>query len=108
VSAVALGFGRLGRLRRQGLLDAIHRKRWGISSQCRRQRDGADRRCNVQFPGRLAIDPVENKLYVSTSYDLLRCNLDGSGLETVISGGSAFDFYDLEIDVSNRKIYWSD
>jgi len=56
----------------------------------------------------LAIDPVENKLYVGTSYDLLRCNLDGSALETVISGGNAFDFYDLEIDVSNRKIYWSD
>ncbi|UCF42388.1 MAG: DUF5011 domain-containing protein [Planctomycetota bacterium] len=56
----------------------------------------------------LAIDPVENKLYIGTSYHLLRCNLDGSGLETVISGGNAFDFFCLEIDTANRKIYWSD
>ena len=54
----------------------------------------------------LAIDPIENKLYIGTTYDLLRCDLDGSNLETIISGGSVFNFYDLKIDVTNRKMYW--
>lgn len=56
----------------------------------------------------LAIDPIDNQLYIGTGTHLLRSNLDGSNLTTVLSGGSAYNFFDVEIDATNRKIYWNE
>lgn len=96
--------------------DYVNRVYWtlwtGTDGVCRANVDGSDvqQLLKVEFSSLdgLAIDRVDQKLYVGTSYDLLRCNLDGSGVETVISGGIAFNFYGLEIDAASRKMYWSD
>lgn len=55
----------------------------------------------------IAVDPFEGKLYIGTSYDLLRSNLDGTGLETIVHKGSAFDVYGVTLDLNARKVYWS-
>jgi len=94
-------------------VNKVYWTRWNVNEGvCRANVDGsgAEQIVSAEFNSLdgLAIDPVENKLYIGTSYHLLRCNLDGSDLETVISGGEPFNFFCLEIDTANRKIYWSD
>ncbi len=54
----------------------------------------------------LAIDDVNSKLYWSQDVGdaIFRANLDGSGVETFLSGISA---YDLEIDAASQMLYFT-
>lgn len=47
------------------------------------------------------------KSTLGTSYDLLRCNLDGSSLETLVSYGSAFSVYGVALELVGAKVHWS-
>ncbi|MHC4563111.1 MAG: PEP-CTERM sorting domain-containing protein [Planctomycetota bacterium] len=55
----------------------------------------------------VAVDVPRNKLYISTGYDLLRSDLDGSGLETIVSGVGDYAVYDVHVDSVAQKVYWS-
>lgn len=70
--------------------------------------------------GSLAIDPVQKKLYWTTAYcsdsscsspstqigDILRSNLDGSNIETVVKAVGRPS--SIEVDPTGKKIYWTD
>lgn len=60
----------------------------------------------------LAYDPVDKKLYIATTEQIDRMNLDGTGFEVIVhlpawqqllSGPS-----DIEVDYLGRKLYWTD
>ncbi len=55
----------------------------------------------------VAADAPRNKLYISTGYDLLRSNMDGTGLETVLAGYGAHSYYGVIVDSDAQKVYWS-
>lgn len=69
------------------------------------------------YNGGLAVDSVNKKLYWTTVYcsdnscstvlgDILRSDLEGSGIETVVDGvGSPFW---IQVDPIGKKIYWTD
>ena len=61
----------------------------------------------VQSLDGVAADLPRGKLYISTGYDLLRSNLDGSGLETIIAGTVSYSFYGVVVDSDAQKVYWS-
>ena len=65
-------------------------------------------------PNRIALDPVLGKIYwteVDVEADrgggsIRRANLDGSGVETLITGLQ--DPFDLALDLFEHKMYWTD
>lgn len=69
---------------------------------------------NTAFHRGIALDTVNGKIYWSTSTsmfkgDILRCNLDGPGLETVISSPDAeFKPNAIALDLAAGKVYWTD
>jgi len=69
---------------------------------------------NTPFYRSLVVDPIEGKLYWNTSIssmrgDILRSNLDGADLETVItSSDAAFKPSGFSLDIPSGKIYWAD
>ena len=69
------------------------------------------------FNGGLAVDSVNKKLYWTTVYcsdnscstvlgDILRSDLEGSNIETVVAGVGSPD--SIQIDPIGKKIYWTD
>ena len=65
----------------------------------------------TSFHSGIAVDRVNGKLYWSTSItsaagDIMRCNHDGTGVETVITGVDKPSR--LALDVAGGKIYWTD
>ncbi len=69
---------------------------------------------STAFHAGLAIDSVNGKVYWSTSDadvkgKILRCNLDGSGLETVISSSDPeFKPAGVAVDPAGGRVYWTD
>lgn len=51
------------------------------------------------------IEYFNGKLYWSNYDGLMKCNTDGSNVDTVLLGPSA---YALSIDATNQRIYWTD
>jgi DNA-binding beta-propeller fold protein YncE len=68
----------------------------------------------VPFHRGLTVDPVNEKLYWSTSDTMFkgriqRCNLDGTNMQTVVSSQqSEFKPASIAIDPDGGKIYWTD
>ena len=64
----------------------------------------------VTWPIGCRIDPSGNKFYWIDYYDrtISRCDLDGSNIEKVVSHGAGKALYRIDLDVVNRKIYWTD
>lgn len=63
--------------------------------------------------GGLALDLTNNKLYFNkyglTNVPLMRCNLDGTGLETIATSPvSRGNTYTLSISTTLNKIYWTE
>lgn len=69
---------------------------------------------NTPFHRGIALDLANGKVYWSTSItfekgEILRCNLDGPGLETVITSNDAqFKPNAIALDVAGGKVYWTD
>lgn len=69
---------------------------------------------STAFHRGIAVDSVNDKLYWSTSIsqfkgEILRSNLDGSGLETVVTSNDArFKPAQMALDLAGGKIYWTD
>ena len=66
---------------------------------------------STPFHSGLAVDPVNGKLYWSTSItaiegEILRANLDGTNVETVVTGASKPSR--IALHVAAGKIYWTD
>jgi hypothetical protein len=66
---------------------------------------------STDFHAGLVLDGVHGKLYWSTSIDdfngdIVRCNLDGSNLETVVTQHNKPAY--MAVDVDGGKIYWTD
>ncbi len=69
---------------------------------------------STNFSSGLAVDPVNGKLYWSAYIDgppwdqgeILRANLDGSGVETVVTG--AGKPANIALDIAAGKVYWTD
>lgn len=59
-------------------------------------------------PSDIAYDPVTKKIYwsVTTGGFIRRANLDGTGIETIVTGGGTIT--GLDIDSVSRTIYWAD
>ena len=64
-------------------------------------------------PNRIALDPVLGKIYwtevgveAGRGGSIRRANLDGSGVETLITGLQ--DTFDLALDLFEHKMYWTD
>ena len=78
--------------------------------------DGSDQQTlrSTAFHAGLAIDTVHGKIYWSTSDldvkgKILRSNLNGSGLETVISSNDAeFKPAGVAVDPVGGRVYWTD
>jgi hypothetical protein len=58
----------------------------------------------------LAFDPVDSKLYWTDRKGpaIRRANLDGTNLQTIVSGSSGSIFRDIEIDAATRTLLWVD
>ena len=59
----------------------------------------------------LAIDPGQGKVYfsdfeVANQGKIWRMNLDGTGLEAIVTGIN--DPYGVDLDLTNGKVYWAD
>jgi DNA-binding beta-propeller fold protein YncE len=66
---------------------------------------------DTSFSSGLAVDAVHGKIYWSTSItgtqgEIRRANLDGSGIETVVTG--AGKPATIAVDVAGGKVYWTD
>jgi hypothetical protein len=81
--------------------------------------DGSDVTVIVQegreLPDGLAVDAAAGHLYwtnmgspKANDGTILRCNLDGSHLTTIVSSGGTFTPKQLQLDPVGRKLYWSD
>jgi hypothetical protein len=92
---------------------------WGdqVRNELRRANlDGSDQQLlrSTAFHRGIAIDATNGKVYWSTSDtflkgEILRCNLNGTGLETVISSFDAeFKPSAIALDVAGGKVYWTD
>ena len=92
---------------------------WGdqLTNELRRANlDGSDNQLlrNTPFHRGIVVDSANGKVYWSTSINLfkgeiLRCNLDGPGLETVItSNDPEFKPNAIAIDLEGGKVYWTD
>ncbi|MEO8197608.1 MAG: FG-GAP-like repeat-containing protein, partial [Thermoanaerobaculia bacterium] len=74
--------------------------------------DGSERTlliAGLNSPRGLAIDDSAGKVYWAESglAAIRRANLDGSAIETVVSGTGGFPF-DIELDLVHQKIYWTE
>ncbi len=56
----------------------------------------------------IAVDAVNSQVYVGIQNAILKTNLDGSGSSTIINSTHVSHPYDIEIDATNRKMYWID
>jgi hypothetical protein len=57
----------------------------------------------------VAIDAANSKLYyTSTTSGLRRCDLNGSNDELLIAEAGSDDFWDVKLDVTGSKVYFSD
>lgn len=92
---------------------------WGdqVRNELRRANlDGSGQQLlrSTAFHRGVAIDAINGKVYWSTSEtmlkgQILRCNLNGTGLETVISSFDAeFKPSAIALDVAGGKVYWTD
>lgn len=68
-----------------------------------------------KLPDGLAIDAAAGHLYWTNMGSLkandgsiLRCDVDGSHVTTIVPSGSTFTPKQLQLDKINRKLYWSD
>ncbi len=61
-------------------------------------------------PYDIAIDPAGGKIYIAGEDigEILRSNLDGTGLETLVSGPDAGQPLGIDLDLTDGKVYWSD
>jgi hypothetical protein len=59
-------------------------------------------------PSAIEIDSIGEKMYWmdTTNQRILRANLDGSGIESVVDGAASLQ--DLCLDMSRERIYWID
>jgi hypothetical protein len=78
--------------------------------------DGSDRRVlhtGVRWPEQLGVDQDENWIYfidygIRTGQRLRRAALDGTVSEILVPGTATGPFSDIVLDLTNRKIYWSE
>ena len=96
---------------RAGYVESIYWTQWsGYEGVYRANADGTGVQrivsANLTSLDGLGIDHLNGKLYFTTAQELLRCNLDGSGLETVFTEQSGTCF-DLAVEPGIGKVYWS-
>jgi 3-hydroxyacyl-CoA dehydrogenase len=81
--------------------------------------DGSDLQTIVsegrKFPDGLTVDAAAGHLYWTNMNDrkandgsILRSDLDGRNIMTIVPPGGAFTPKQLKLDTENRKLYWSD
>jgi hypothetical protein len=81
--------------------------------------DGSDRRVLVDAlatsPDGIAVDVAHGHIYWSNmgaanadDGSVMRANLDGSNVTTIVPAGGTFTAKQLKLDEVNRKLYWSD
>ena len=68
-----------------------------------------------ELPDGLAVDAAAGHLYWTNMGNpkandgaILRCNLDGSQLTTIVPSGGTFTPKQLQLDKAGRRLYWSD
>jgi DNA-binding beta-propeller fold protein YncE len=61
-------------------------------------------------PRCIDVDSIENKVYWYDKDDgkIFRANLDGTGIETLITFSGGNDVQGIALDTENGKIYWTD
>jgi hypothetical protein len=75
--------------------------------------DGGNRVQVIDFgshgPQGLVVDPIDHRIYVSDilAGGIVRVNPDGTGLETVVTPAVARSPMNLDLDVSERRLYWA-
>lgn len=70
--------------------------------------DGSNQRAVVSGwcqPRGIAVDPTGSKLYWADPNSIFSVNLDGSNIESLVTGGSAGG---IALDAAHEKIYWAD
>lgn len=72
--------------------------------------DGSNPQKILDLPGvsNIAVDPEGGKIYVTGNsfYKLARANLDGTGLEPLITSFADTRFGNLQLDLVNSHVYW--
>jgi DNA-binding beta-propeller fold protein YncE len=62
----------------------------------------------IAFPLGIAIDFATNKIYFADGNQILRANLDGTDVDTIVSGSKFGSAPSIAINADSRKLYWVD
>lgn len=57
-------------------------------------------------PSDIALDPVQQRIYWSESFQIMRGSTEGTMLETFVPSDGRFSVLDLDVDPENGYLYW--